>query len=1485
MAIYKATYCYPLLNSLDVRIVADTVNTTPCEWFTCKLDTSNKRVTGYRIRILDSLNNQIFPSKNQNNGEGYISPLSELPEDVSDEYVNSGLNGTLLNIPFFQNYFYSTNISYNNMKTPSFNAIYYVPKYKVDYVFVSNEGWDVEAGDRLTNKGWDGIVNGEVVLTGETILILSSIRTTISGTEVTAASGIWQVENDGSLSPYKDASGAAITSAYMAGQYVTIAKGQYHDRIYQCNGADSFTIQEDHTGMWIDIEGNPIAIDIDGGSYKWEVTLYQGTVEAQTKIVTSGYNSIPVSYNDYSNLDFEWFDTVLNSGTILGSTNKRVQIASSLDDNAVLPQGTLNSPLVLQGKYAQLLTEDEQQIASRAYVQNYDSTFGHVYPINGGFQPRWVENATKISFYKHSNNVEDILAAERVSVATDISDLVEGDGSDTGWKIRNGNLNLYISYYDYNYVGKISEERFNNGTTYYLDKNGTVATEWDADTNYYTQYTKWDMNTNLGTDFSIDGHKLEEGDIVLVKNQTRSCENGVYIAHQLGTGWTRSGSYKTWGDFIGAILFVMNGTINGGTNWESLATAGGTIFDTSVTAGESPLLFTPEKTITLFPNLVKDTVELTGYYRPDQNINPAAGEYYELNGDIYTARVIRSNAEYDEVPVSVGDHIFCHSSLGDGHGEVIEILDIEYQKFDCGVLVYPNDPDTDTLYVDDTDPSVTTDDRQFMVPNQQEGFEATADDATYWILTYKVIATYGLGDYLEVENGENYGHSVIKVVGAPLMIEITNDLSVAYVLKNGIDYTYVSPYIGLRQDMVLKILNNQKVTFADNTSSKWLRVRSEDPSLLSVNSTVWRIRHKPLASPLLSSSIGDENVPYSYEVRTFYRASDENPFNVYEAPYLKLSDGGSGYTNLITYQPYDVVEEDNNSQYEDYLVKQAQDNNILVDYLVQSPSLTAIAQRYVTLQGFYYQFQQASWESYRWVLMDYYGNVLQDTGNKYDRDMKVTFYGLSNETLHNNNIYYAVLYVTDSIGNDLSFTVRLIVDPNSMQRSNIDFSAEFDCSTHSVILSYQDNVYVAPSVEYNNTVWRYNAISDVLWDDSYYADGGSLYIKDVENDYGVPLVNIYEGYLSHEWSGLSFSSDRGLNYSHYFLYQENFVKPEVQELTVTGNEAYLEGEFVLDDNYCGKFASIKLEGPVNGSSVAIEIGIPENFEDGYTKSNLSSNRNRFTVNIVRTNESSEVVRSETAYLFKNATQPITWRTVSGSIVFNPKYFILQREESQAINNREYHSFVYNFGDKNCSVWYKPIVSEDGKTVKYLNSSYPFGNSCLVRFNELAAVSHTAPMYWAENRGTLFFVTPTNAVAKTMFGISSVYGINLTESEVNTSGSKISDEDFIPSWPKDDTLYMWTEQDTPSTLPSTWNAINGLVEGTYMNYWKPMPRHPGTLSKQTFRLVIRVLDLDGLYSNATTPTSISITGDASQQYRTNLGTYATVDLIPIETNDE
>jgi hypothetical protein len=73
---------------------------------------------------------------------------------------------------------------------------------------------------------------------------------------------------------------------------------------------------------------------------------------------------------------------------------------------------------------------------------------------------------------------------------------------------------------------------------------------------------------------TIDGYTTLAGDRVLVKNQTTSSQNGIYVA-STGT-WTRSTDMDVWSEVPGAYTVILNGG-QGDTGWVCVASQSGTI--------------------------------------------------------------------------------------------------------------------------------------------------------------------------------------------------------------------------------------------------------------------------------------------------------------------------------------------------------------------------------------------------------------------------------------------------------------------------------------------------------------------------------------------------------------------------------------------------------------------------------------------------------------------------------------------------------------------------------------------------------------------------------------------------------------------------------------------------------------------------------------------------------------------------------------------
>lgn len=79
---------------------------------------------------------------------------------------------------------------------------------------------------------------------------------------------------------------------------------------------------------------------------------------------------------------------------------------------------------------------------------------------------------------------------------------------------------------------------------------------------------------------TIDGVAVVVDNRVLVKNQTTTEQNGIYIV--AASAWSRASDADTWNDLISAFTFVEQGTLNADTGWVSTSNAGGTIGVTPV---------------------------------------------------------------------------------------------------------------------------------------------------------------------------------------------------------------------------------------------------------------------------------------------------------------------------------------------------------------------------------------------------------------------------------------------------------------------------------------------------------------------------------------------------------------------------------------------------------------------------------------------------------------------------------------------------------------------------------------------------------------------------------------------------------------------------------------------------------------------------------------------------------------------------------------
>lgn len=1427
MAIYKSTYCSPFLTSIDPRVALTGDDTTaPVEYLQCKVDSSNKNVTGYRVRLLDGQNNEIFPG----NGSVIISPISELQTSslgYEERGTNSGINGTFLKIPFFQNNKFR--VGYKDLKTAgepgtsSYQAIYYNSEIMVDHLiytgssagaaalpanwsfldsdctsliyfwpsgsgnfevkivenqeiyqkFITDAGttfFYVAGSDQPKPEEYTKMVenritiDGEEILEGEVIGVIDTSETPTADNWYKAKTSFYKVAKKLVVDSANKTIGITTVlekfsketceslglEASSSLQYfrVCIRKGVTQHLLVKTVGVKVGMAYAISTipNRWIWI-GRALGATLDfaHSTYKWEITLYQGTgeVDTSTTAPTISYSSAPDS--DY--------DIIVTTGTICGSTSSRIQIASdypfatdgTLNTSAIIPSKK-DGTLVLQGTYAAVSISSINSGFKgnhSIYVETYDSSYGHVYPLSGDITDNEVDNANYIRFYKHSTDPEQILDSDIVS-----------------WGVSE-NVSLVIGSSD------------NPGITYPASGTGWVSIS------IAKRFVAFSNNTIPN---SLAG--IADGDTVLLWGQNTPRENGVwkyYTTTVSGTTYhrlKRAPAYSSWSTYIGKIIYVKEGdSSTAGRNIQSLAgaSAGATLWNPlSTTSGDGQLLFSEEDPITLFEEKLEDRV---------------------LSGFCLSKSLVQDSAIVDGITYEVGDKVWSEWYTTTGVFRGIE-----------------------------------------------EFYLAKATGSTpgvHWLLTGTEVRLDSSNQYYYVSNGKQFGGKIIHRNQSGTGMEITYDLSTARVLHNTQDTTFLSPSLVTDTGMKIKLDQTGEYVGVEN----W-------------NKTLYAARHykrSTLFSPYTSTQ---KNTPYTYEIRSNFKTSDENPFYCGRSPYLIIYKNGKVFNSLA------LIQGENNE------VEQA----------------CYVTARSVKLSAQYINYQNTSWESYRWVLKDSDGNIKQDSGKKYDKTIETTFYGLFNDDEGDVN-YNVAVYIEDEAGNTVEATFKLTVIQGSAVSAQVPFNAEYVPSLQAVKLSYQDNGLFGPSFRSKVYSIDHEFIDgEELFDGSVYyssADGVGA-ITHLQNNTKPPVFylpsTIYltddsyaqEDAKSYSTKKLGKAERMGLNYYRRFNNDDlemevdpghNLVLYPVTDSSGNSHtELYFETEFSLDGNFQGQILSFDVQGTDSDS-----IQEPRVYEDGSTQSKkgymtfiLSNgettyinnendepvNRNRFVLSIQKDGKTSLAKTGTILSLF-----------TAGDI----KYYL---QPSDCVSSNYLPTNLNTYGKTEF------LKMSEGDKIYFINykgklfkpqTGYAIGNCCLFK-NSDGGKSKLS--YWVEKQPVL------GAAGSDSLMIDNYSQKYLNQRDSYSSGG-------VQCWPGSEGYleenYIWAED---SSGEASWSNISENTIRKHCTQMTPVKRHPeiGTVGNR-YRFICKISNIENLYNNLS---NISTTGsNTTEQWK--IGSYATITI--------
>jgi hypothetical protein len=188
-------------------------------------------------------------------------------------------------------------------------------------------------------------------------------------------------------------------------------------------------------------------------------------------------------------------------------------------------------------------------------------------------------------------------------------------------------------------------------TKNYVD---TVAQGLDVKTSVKAATTS---NITLSGAQTIDGISLVAGDRCLVKNQTTSSANGIYLV--AAGAWSRASDMDLWAEFPGAFCFVEQGTVNADTGWVCTVDQGGTLGTTAVS-------FSQFSGVGAYQPLDSTLTALAAY-----NTN---GVLTQTAADTFVGRTITGTA--NKIFVTNGDGVAGNPTLNIGT-DVLTLTDVQ----------------------------------------------------------------------------------------------------------------------------------------------------------------------------------------------------------------------------------------------------------------------------------------------------------------------------------------------------------------------------------------------------------------------------------------------------------------------------------------------------------------------------------------------------------------------------------------------------------------------------------------------------------------------------------------------------------------------------------------------------------------------------------------------------------------------------------------
>lgn len=862
---------------------------------------------------------------------------------------------------------------------------------------------------------------------------------------------------------------------------------------------------------------------VDGQTYTWKITLYQEVKRGNNVSATTDNSIFPPDAEKY-------YDMTVTSGTVIGSNEKRIQTALIDSDDRVVDN------LVLIDKFIQPIKIDgfdgynpSNPVKSwtgtvpttftmaRSLITGYDSTYGYVYPstaegnifANGQIVP---ENANGFQIFKNGNNPLNLGAADMVDF---IYDSGEFEGKMT-WKTSAANPEQ--SYWEQTYLVDSDP----GGVFYPLKGDG---------------YSSFALTGSERIIFNnIQKPKVQYGKIYY-----GSPYNGIFEPH-----FSYKKALNNSDDTIiipaGVYTFKQNPSLTNDTIEQELGfVTMNSVFEmvcNKIKINSDGIYYNNKAGDRYYRRYFNDRWlfddNRTINIKSDQEVSSDFFKWFSENINITLYRVtVVWNRTSDAANWGTLSNKIVYCRRDGKNYEINTTAQVgEINK-------------TPFKFVEEKPVRIfntVTVEAQNQITGNELGNNSRIFNTSSEISSILSVTNNNGVDITKdcaFEVGNNY---IIYTSSSAIPSDLK--ISVKYIPFNIHDYTgvifynkqattdqdtgivYIRPSININQNMIFK-----EVTTAVNPT--WFNIKYFNKDYNYITYTG-------------NQGFNPEIDKTRYQIKSFYKDSDYNPFSIYKNPEIA--------TQIETGNKIEIIQSDG-------VINNVETMNF-------------------TVRSNYSQNSYIQWKSYQWILYDSAKRtILEKTEESYSGEILGNFYGLEPQQYY---ILSLILQTNSSKIIEVDYVIYTDFTEATEQRDLVQ--AEFDCDTLSMkaSLKFLDVVLAPDADQYLSGT----ALPDKDKDTAYYYDSKSNFYKKKNQ-----ATDDYDSIASVDSNGvLTITGQNSLDFSKSF---ENYAinsNTRTGDIQIDADEIVVEGSFDFSEDYSGDIFSVSRGEEGTGT---IKISIPK----------------------------------------------------------------------------------------------------------------------------------------------------------------------------------------------------------------------------------------------------------------------------------------------------